>query len=97
MTHCLVNHHITGHLVFVLVCTELFMMCPAIDSPTSCEIRAFIRFHHDRSMSAVEIRLELCVVCSQTVMSEEIIRMFKGWQTNIHDEERNGRPAICSE
>jgi hypothetical protein len=29
-THCLVNHHITGHLVFVLVSTERVMMCPEI-------------------------------------------------------------------
>jgi hypothetical protein len=46
MTHCLVNYHITGHMVFVLVSTERVMMCPAIDNPASCEIRAVIRFLH---------------------------------------------------
>jgi hypothetical protein len=44
MTHCLANHHVTGHLVFVLVSTEWDMMCPAIDNPASCEMRAVIRF-----------------------------------------------------
>jgi hypothetical protein len=32
MTHCLVNHHITGHIVFVLVSTEYVMLCPATDN-----------------------------------------------------------------
>jgi hypothetical protein len=44
LPHCLVHHHITGHLVFVLVITEILMMCPAIDNPASCEIRDVIGF-----------------------------------------------------
>jgi hypothetical protein len=40
MTHCLLNHHITGHLVFVLFSTECIMMCPVIENAASCEIRA---------------------------------------------------------
>jgi hypothetical protein len=35
------------------------MMCPAIDNPTSCEIRAVIPFLHAKDMSAAEIHLEL--------------------------------------
>jgi hypothetical protein len=52
MTHCLVNHHITGHLVFVVVSTESVIMCPVIDNPTSFEIRA-------KNMSAAEIHRDL--------------------------------------
>jgi hypothetical protein len=44
MTHCLVNHHITGHLVFVLVSAEGVMMCPVIDNLISRKIRNVIRF-----------------------------------------------------
>jgi hypothetical protein len=48
-------------------------MCPAIDSPTSCEIHAVvIRFLHDKNMSGAEIHHELCAVYGQNVMSEEI-------------------------
>jgi hypothetical protein len=51
-------------------------------------------------MSAVEIHLEVCVVCARTVVSEETVtewcRMFQDGQTNAHDEEQNGRPAICN-
>jgi hypothetical protein len=34
-------------------------MCPAIDNPTSCEIRAVIRFLHAKNMSDAEIHCEL--------------------------------------
>jgi hypothetical protein len=37
-------------------------MCSAIDNPTSCEIRAVIRFLHAKNVSAVEIHCELCAV-----------------------------------
>jgi hypothetical protein len=37
------------------------MMCPAIDNPASCKIRAVvIRFLHARNMSVAEIHRELC-------------------------------------
>jgi hypothetical protein len=74
MTHCPVKHHITGHLVFVLVYTEQ-VMCRAIDNPASCEICAVIRFLHAKNMSAAETHRELCAVYGQNVMSEEIVRL----------------------
>jgi hypothetical protein len=37
MTNCLVNHHITGHLVFVLVSTERVTICPTIDNPAAAK------------------------------------------------------------
>jgi hypothetical protein len=41
MTHCHVNHHITGHLVFLFVSVERSMKCSAIDmsSRTNCELK----------------------------------------------------------
>jgi hypothetical protein len=70
MTHCIVNHHTTGHLVFVLDSTEWVKMGPAIDNPISCEIRAIILFLHAKIMSTLEIHRELCTVYGQNVMSE---------------------------
>jgi hypothetical protein len=101
MTHCLVNHHISGHLVFVLVSAEWVMMCPVIDNPASWEIRVVIRFLHAKNKSSAEILSELCSIYGQNVMSEGTVRqwcrMFKDGRTNVHDEERNVWPAICSE
>jgi hypothetical protein len=74
MTHCLVYHHITGHLVFVLLCTQWVMMCPAFDNTASCKIRCAIRFLHAKSMSHVEIHGRLCAVYKQIVINEDIIR-----------------------
>jgi hypothetical protein len=38
------------------------MMCPAIDNPGSCEIRAVIRFLDAKNMSASQIHRELYVI-----------------------------------
>jgi hypothetical protein len=48
-------------------------VCPAIDIPASCEIRAIIRFVYARNMSAANIHHELwAMVYSQNVMNEEL-------------------------
>jgi hypothetical protein len=75
MIHCLVNHYITIHLIFALVSTEYVKMCPAIDNPANCEIRAVIRFLHAKSMSAEEISSESCAEnYGQNIMNKEILR-----------------------
>jgi hypothetical protein len=101
MIDCLVNDHITGHQVFVLISIECVKMCPAIDNPASCEICTVIHLLHAKNMSAAEIHCELFMVYGQNVMNEGTVRqwyiMFKHGRTNVCDEERSGRPAICSE
>jgi hypothetical protein len=52
------------------------MMCPASDNSASCEIRAVIRFLHDKNMNAAEIHRELCAVYGQNVMSEGTVRQW---------------------
>jgi hypothetical protein len=37
MTHCLINNHIPGHIVFVLVSRKQIMMCPAKDKHVSIQ------------------------------------------------------------
>jgi hypothetical protein len=43
------------------------MMCPAIDNPATCEIRAVIRFLQAKIMSAAEIHRKLCAPYGQNV------------------------------
>jgi hypothetical protein len=52
------------------------MMCPAIDNPAGCEIRAVVNhFRHAKNMTAAEIHPELCAaVYGQNVMSEGAVR-----------------------
>jgi hypothetical protein len=76
------------------------MMFPAIYNPTRCE-SSDVRLLHAKSMSVAEIHRELCAaVYHQNVMSEGTVRqwcrIFKDGRTNVHDEERSGRSAICS-
>jgi hypothetical protein len=102
MTHCLVNHHVTGHLVFILISTEWVMMCLAIDNPTSCEICALMFFLHTLNMRAVEIHRELCVVVyGQNVVNEgtsrQWCRIFRDGQVNKCSRWRMKWSAICSE
>jgi hypothetical protein len=54
------------------------MMCPAIDNPTSCKIRAIIRFLHSKNMSGAEIHRELgAAVYGQNVMNEGTVRQWR--------------------
>jgi hypothetical protein len=52
-------------------------------------------------MSVIGIRRELCALYGQNIMSEGAVRqwsrMFIDGRTNVHDEDRSGWPAICSE
>jgi hypothetical protein len=76
-------------------------MCPAIDNPASCEIRAAIRFLHAKITSASENHRELCAVYGQN-MSEGTVRqrctMFKdGRKMFTMKAEVVGRPSLVSD
>jgi hypothetical protein len=75
-------------------------MCPAIDNPASFEICTVIRFLQAKNLNVAEIHRELHEVYSKN-MSEGSLRqwcrMFKDELTNVHDEERIGQLAMCSE
>jgi hypothetical protein len=65
-------------------------MCPVIENPPSCEIRAVFCFLHAKNVSAEEIHCELCVVYGQNVSEGTVrqwCRMFKDERTNVHEEE----------
>jgi hypothetical protein len=63
-------------------------MCPVIDNPASCEIRAVIRFLHAKNISAAEMHSELCVVYGQNVMSEGSVSQCQRWvDQNIQNSE----------
>jgi hypothetical protein len=102
MTQCLVNHHITGHLLFFLLSTEWVKTCPVTDNPTTCEICDVICFPYTKNMSAAEIHCELCaVVYGQIIMCDGTVRqwcrMFKDQQANKCSRWRAKWLAICTE
>jgi hypothetical protein len=92
MGHRLVNRHITGHLLFVLV--------SEIENPVSCVIRSVVRFLRAKT-SVLRKFSELCAVQGQNVMSEGTVRqwcrIFKDGPTNVHDEERSCWSSVDSD
>jgi transposase len=76
-------------------------MCHAIDNTASCEFRAVVRSLHFKNIIAEEIHRELCAVYGQNLMTEGTVRqwcrMFKDGRTNVHDEERSGRPSVAND
>jgi hypothetical protein len=92
MTHCLINHHITGHLVIVLVSTE-WHMCLTTDNSASCEIHAVIRLIHAKGIRAEEIHCEVYADATSEGTVRQLCRMLQ----DVHDEERNGRQSAVSD
>ena len=76
-------------------------MCAAIENPASCEVRSVIRFLFAKNMKPIEIHRELCGVYGNKVMTESSVRkwciQFKNGRTNVHDEEKSGRPSIVTD
>jgi hypothetical protein len=76
-------------------------MCPEIDNPASCEIRAVIRFLHAKNMSSAEIHRVLCTVYGQNITSEVTVkqwyRMFKDGRKNVQGGERSGLSSVVSD
>ena len=85
---------------FFLLKLRAFKMCAVIAKPASCEVRSVIRFLVAKNCKASEIHRQLCEVYGPDVMSEggvrQWCRMFKNGRTNVHDEERSGRPSIVN-
>jgi hypothetical protein len=99
MTHCLVNHYVTGRLLFAPLYRVL--ISPAIHNSAICDIRVVIRFLHPKNNSPMEAHGELCTVYDQNVMNEVILRqwcrMFRDGRSNVHIEERSDRPFVISD
>ena len=73
-------------------------MASKISDPASCEVRAVIRFLNAKGINAAQIHRELIEVYGPGVMGEGKVRQwcreFKSGRTNVHDEERSGRPSV---
>jgi histone-lysine N-methyltransferase SETMAR len=76
-------------------------MCAAIQNPASCEVRSVIRFLLARNNKPIEIHRQICQVYGNDVYSESGVRrlciQFKNGRTNVHDEERSGRPSLVTD
>lgn len=66
-----------------------------------CELRAVIRFLHSTGETPISIHRKLCQTYGTSCMSLKNVRKwcreFSGGRTEVHDEQRSGRPSISDE
>uniref|UniRef100_A0A670YH07 Mos1 transposase HTH domain-containing protein n=1 Tax=Pseudonaja textilis TaxID=8673 RepID=A0A670YH07_PSETE len=66
-----------------------------------CEVRSVIRFLLAKNHKLIEIFWQLCEVYGDNIITEGGVRQwcikFKNGRTNIHDEQRSGRPSIVTD
>ncbi|GFV50852.1 HTH_48 domain-containing protein [Trichonephila clavipes] len=73
-------------------------MFKVIESPTSCEIRSVIHFLTARNVSAADIHRQITEGYGTEITRDSKVRKlfnkFKDGRTNVHEEERSGRPSV---
>ncbi len=76
-------------------------MCALVSSAAKCEQRAVIRFLHAQKVATAEIARQLKLVYGDAAMSRIHVwkwcKRFDEGRTNVHDEERSGRPSVINE
>jgi transposase len=72
-----------------------------IDNSADREVRSVIRFLSAQNIRAIDIHRQFTAVNGEGVMNESSVRnwcrMFNEGRTNVHDEERSGRPSLITE
>jgi hypothetical protein len=70
-------------------------------APARCEVRAVIRVLNAKGVKPIDIHRQLTEVYGESCMDVKNVRKwcreFAACRTQIHDEERNGRPSISDE
>lgn len=76
-------------------------MAALIENPAKCEIRSVIRFLNAQQVKPIEIYRQIKAVYGEDAMNESSVRkwciMFKQGRTNVHDEDRSGRPSLVTD
>jgi transposase len=71
-----------------------------IENLASCEIRSMIKFLNAKNIRPAEIYRQVCEVYGENAMSDGMVRrwcrMFSEVRTNVHDEDRSGRPSLVT-
>ncbi|KAG8229294.1 hypothetical protein J437_LFUL010048 [Ladona fulva] len=72
-----------------------------VGATVSCEIRSVIRIVNAKKVPPIEIHRQLCNVYGEKCMYVQHVRKwwkeFTTGRTDIHDEDRCGRPSISDE
>ncbi|GFV69003.1 histone-lysine N-methyltransferase SETMAR [Trichonephila clavipes] len=84
---------------YALLC--FFTMSVLIENPAACEIRFVIRFLNAKKVKPIEIYRQICEVYGQNAKSDSMVRrwvrQFNEGRSEVHDDERSGRPFLITE
>jgi len=78
----------------------VFEMAAPIQSPAKCEVRSVIRFFSAKGESPAEIHKQIVAVYDNVMNRQNVTkwcREFSEERTDVHDEQRSGRPSLISD
>ena len=78
----------------------MFEMSAPIQSPAKCEVRSFIRFLSAKGERPAEIHKPIVAVYGNVMNRQNVTkwcREFSEGRTDVHHEQRSGRPSLISD
>ena len=75
-------------------------MAAPIQSPGKCEVRSVIRFLKAKAERPAEIHKQIVAVYGNVMNRQNVkkwCREFSEGGTDVHDEQRSGRPSLISD
>jgi hypothetical protein len=78
----------------------VFEMAATIRSPAKCEVHSVIRFLNAKGERPVEIHKQIIAVCGEVMNWQNVTkwcREFSEARTDVHNEQRSGRPSLISD
>jgi hypothetical protein len=74
-------------------------MTAPIQSPAKCELRSVMRFLNAKDERPAEIHIHFGAVCGNAMNLQNVTKWCRelcGGRTDVHGEQRSGRPALIS-
>ena len=78
----------------------MFEIAVPIQSPAKCEVRSVIRFLNAKVERPAEIHKQIVAVCGNVMNRQTVTkwcREFSEGRTDVHNEQRSGRPSLISD
>jgi len=78
----------------------VFEMAAPIQSPAKCEVHSVIRFLNAKGEGPAEIHKQIFAVYGNVMNRQNVTkwcREFSEGRTDVHDEQKSGRPSLISD
>ena len=78
----------------------MFDMAAPIQNPAKCEMRSVIRFLNAKGERPADIHIHIVAVYGNVMNRQNVTNWcheFSEGRTDVHDEQRNGRPSLISD